>query len=123
MSKEKEYRINRLDEIFKKHGSEILEFVIEYGVLVEGQFFINSMYFKYEKYYLEKKLLQLGLPIIQEDDDENINDYLIMGGYHNGSEETEGNHFYYIYYVGHDNASTNSIAKETAINVYSKTLN
>ncbi|MGE7596970.1 hypothetical protein [Lysinibacillus fusiformis] len=123
MTEEKKYRLNFIDKAFSEHGDEILECLEDYGVLVEDQFGLHSMVFKNEQDYLETKLLQLGLPIIQEDDeDENINDYLILGGYHNGSDETGGNHFYYIYYVGHDNASTISTAKETAINVYLKSL-
>lgn len=121
MSEDKKYRRNRIDEIFSKHGDEILEFIEENGVLVENQFYLNSMVFKYENDYIEEKLLQLGLPILH-DEDEYYYDSVIFCGYHNGSAKTKRNHFYFLYYRGHHNTYTLKDAENFAINVYSALL-
>lgn len=110
-----------IDYIIERHGNEILKFLQESGILVEGQYYLSRAMIEKELDYLEDKLVTLGLPFFSEEDENGeIVEHLprLFCGFHEASDEIDGNYFYYAVYEGHDNTQTREDAKEVALQVY-----
>lgn len=110
--------VNRLVDT---HEKEIVKSLIENGLFVEGQFHFASNTIKEGVNYLQERLMDnleiselISINHLREDD----SDSFFTVGFSQGDTNLEGDYFYYVKMVGHENFSSVQAEIDLANKIY-----
>lgn len=110
-----------VNKLFDMHEKEIVKSFIENGLFVEGQFHFASNTIKEGVNYLSERLMDnleiSELVTINHLREDNLGSYFSVG-FSKGDANFEGDYFYYVKMVGHENFSSVQAEIDLANKIY-----